>query len=557
MLSLKNFRDFLFATVLAINLCDLSDLAAQNLENSQQIRKSSEFVTPQILRGRVDFWVEIFAKYGKYQKVMHHRRFPQIRYKVLDFSKAASELSPLAYERLVERTEEAKIREIRANLKNLADNGKPSNEMEAFIEKQMSILPGGREKYLRALEEDMVRTQTGIKERYAEAVRRTGKYLGNMEQIFREEGLPRELTRIPFIESSFDYSAYSSVGAAGIWQFMPRTAKKYMTVSLYVDERLDPIVSTRAAAKYLRQAYGSLDTWPLAVTSYNHGVAGVYKKVKEAGTNDLARIIERTSGEPVFGFASSNFWPEVLAAIEIYEEWEKHFPGLELYSPVVTRGERLKSPMYIDHAAKYFGTTRADLIESNYALRPIVTSGRKLIPAGYVLKIPSSRGQIVSQTSEVAPVEPRAVSQESFVSMSGSVVEGGTGYTVRKGDTLKGIAKKFRTSVKELMAQNNLTSSTVKVGQRLIVHSAAIDTVGTGRSLERQSARERSKEKAIEDTAKKREKSTSAEKQYHMVKGGETLISIARQYGTSVERLKSLNGLKTSSIKQERRIRVK
>jgi membrane-bound lytic murein transglycosylase D len=94
----------------------------------------------------------------------------------------------------------------------------------------MTYVPGGRQKYQRTLNEDLIRSQTGIREKCREALRRSGRYIHAMERIFVQEyGLPVELTRIPFIESSFDYEAYSSVGAAGIWQFMRSTARLYMT----------------------------------------------------------------------------------------------------------------------------------------------------------------------------------------------------------------------------------------------------------------------------------------------------------------------------------------
>lgn len=103
-------------------------------------------------------------------------------------------------------------------------------------------------------------------------------YAGNGGDLCQRVRASKRANTTPFIESSFDYSAHSSVGAAGIWQFMPRTARVYkMAVGRYVDERRDPIKATRAAAKYLKTAYDALGSWPLAIVSYNHGVGGVRK----------------------------------------------------------------------------------------------------------------------------------------------------------------------------------------------------------------------------------------------------------------------------------------
>lgn len=387
----RNASWFLYS--LSLVLCatyylTLSVAEAQSAGRDQAI--AAPFEVPARLRGRVDFWKAVFAKYGKYQKVIHHRRFPQISFKVLDFSKAAEELSPASYDALVKRIEAEKVSQIEEYLGNLARTGTPSNSMEQFIASQMKGLPGGKQKYQDVLDNDWVRTQTGVKEKCEEAVRRTGRYLPHIERIFtQEESLPIELTRLPFIESSFNYTAYSSVGAAGIWQFMPATARKFMMVGSTVDERLDPFTSTRAAAKYFKQAYKSLGNWGLAVTSYNHGVAGVYKKTVAAGTNDIVEMIERPTGEPVFGFASQNFWPEFLAAVEIYSQYRKHYPNVQLLPELTVKDHYVTTPITLTQASKTFGVSSESLIDANYALLKPVVSGRKAIPAGYTLRIPT------------------------------------------------------------------------------------------------------------------------------------------------------------------------
>ena len=116
---------------------------------------------------------------------------------------------------------------------------------------------------------ERVKAQRGIKERTAAGIKRSGRYLAQIQQIFRERGLPPELTYLPIVESSYDIGARSSVGAVGVWQFMPRTGREYMRVGAGIDERRDPLESSRAAASYLKQAYDYLGSWPLAITSYN------------------------------------------------------------------------------------------------------------------------------------------------------------------------------------------------------------------------------------------------------------------------------------------------
>lgn len=448
-------------------------------------KRSPGLETPASLRPRVNFWVDIFTKYGKYQLIVHHRRFPQIVFKVLDFSKAAQNLNPVQLANLKKRIEKEKVEEVQGYLTNLARTGRPSNGIEEYIVRQMSGIPGGTAKYQAVLDNDWVRTQTGIKEKYAEAVRRTGRYLHHIERIFvNENALPVELTRLPFIESSFDYTAYSSVGAAGIWQFMRGTAKKYMTVNNFVDERLDPIIATRGAAQYLKSAYKSLGAWPLAVTSYNHGVTGVYRKMKEQGTMDLARVIEKTSGDPVFGFASTNFYPEFLAAVEIYENYQAHFPGLALAAPMEGRDYRVPRPVYIHQVARTLGVEKEDLLAANYALLPPVATGKRLIPAGYTLRIPNSVKAEVQKLDTIEsphieikptpaskllkpPASKKVPSKPATIKANKPKPQSGRVHTVRSGETLSTISKTYGVSVDKLRSLNKLKTGTIKAGQKL------------------------------------------------------------------------------------------
>jgi membrane-bound lytic murein transglycosylase D len=240
-----------------------------------------------------------------------------------------------------------------------------------------------------------------------------------MEQIFVSEyGLPKELTRLPFIESSFDYTAYSSVGAAGIWQFMPRTARSHhLRVGAQIDERRDPIKATRAAAEYLRSAYRSLGSWPLAITSYNHGVGGVRSKVSKAGTDDLAEIIEHPT-ERYFGFASSNFYPEFLAALEIFDDHKRYFPEIVVEPPLRVVSYPLRSAMSAAYVARQLGMPIEELREANYAILEPVWLGRAKIPAGYTLRVPVQYRERIDTLLKPEPVPERP--RKSQVSSKGS-----------------------------------------------------------------------------------------------------------------------------------------
>src|SRR5437667_430375 len=170
--------------------------------------------------------------------------------------------------------------------------------------------------FLAAADDKRLHGQRGLRERFAGGIRASRPYFPEMERIFREEDLPVELVRLPLIESCFDLRAYSKAGAAGVWQFMPKTGRLFMRVDNLVDERRDPISSTRAAARFLARVHDMLDTWPLTITAYNHGPDGVARAVSEVGTNDIATIVRDYHGK-AFGFASRNFYVEFLAALEV------------------------------------------------------------------------------------------------------------------------------------------------------------------------------------------------------------------------------------------------
>ncbi len=427
--------------------------------------RKGPFQTPVKLRGRVGFWKDVFAKYGKNQVIVHHREFPQIIFGVLDFSAEAQTMSPVELASHRNSVEKSTIAALKRQLEPLAKGESPSTDYQEKLAGLMASIPGGAQKYARLIEEDLIRTQTGIRERYADAIRRSWKYLPVMEQIFVSEyGLPKELTRIPFIESSFDYTAYSSVGAAGIWQFMPRTARGHkLLVGAHVDERRDPIKATRAAAEYLRSAYRSLGAWPLAITSYNHGVGGVRSKVTKAGTNDISELVEHPT-ERYFGFASSNFFPEFLAALEIFDDHQRYFPEIAVEPPLRIVSYPLRSPMSAGYVSRQLGIPVDELREANYALLEPVWQGRSKIPSGYSLRVPVQYKERVE-----ALIQPEPVSARSQVTSASSAIYGGATYRVRKGDTLTSIAKRYGTTTASIIALNGLSKSVVTPGQVLVV----------------------------------------------------------------------------------------
>ena len=483
----------------------------------------SPFTVPEQLRARVDFWKDIFAKYGSTQTVIHHRDFPQIVFGVLDLSAESEQMSSVAFEAYKESVQKRTVEDIKSQLLELATGSAPRGPFQVKLVGLLKDIPGDESKYKRVVDEDLVRTQTGIRERYAEAIRRAWKYLPIMEQIFVSEyGLPKELTRIRFIESSFDYTAYSSVGAAGIWQFMPRTARAHrMLVGRYVDERRDPIKATRAAAEYLRSAYNSLGSWPLAITSYNHGVGGVRSKTRKAGTTDLPTIIEDFN-ERYFGFASTNFYPEFLAALEIFADHKRYFPEVREEPPLRVVTYPVQKSVSAHQIASRLGISTEDLKEANYALLDPVWKGRASIPAGYNLRVP-------------ADLQDRGDRRLAGTAASSDVVTVAQAptlpatYTVKRGEDVAAISKKFGVPTATILRINGLSSGRVKSGTSLqLIESERREVKSATTSTTRESSSTRVR---------------------YTVRRGDTFGAICKKFGVSVEALKRANHLSGTTVK--------
>src|SRR4029453_16990791 len=179
---------------------------------------------------------------------------------------------------------------------------------------------------------DELRFQLGQRDKFRDGLVRSGAYEEQMRAVFRENGLPDDLALLPHVESSFNVRAYSKYGAAGVWEFMRGTGRRFMKVDYVIDERLDPITATRAAARLLGENYALLGTWPLALTPYNHGAAGMGRAVRQLGTTDIDQIVANYDSR-TFGFASRNFYAQFLAARKVISHYESYFGPVKRDTP--------------------------------------------------------------------------------------------------------------------------------------------------------------------------------------------------------------------------------
>ena len=303
---------------------------------------------------------------------------------------------------------------------------------------------------------ERVRAQRGIKERTAAGLKRSGRHIAQMQQIFRDRGLPIELTYLPIVESSYDLNARSSAGALGMWQFMRTTGRQYMRVDRSIDERRDPIESTRAAAAFLQQSYETLGNWPLAITAYNYGPGGMARAVKEMESDNLVDLI-RDYRHPYWGFPPKNFYAEFLAAVEIGKNVNQYFPELTLDPPLSIREIELKISSSLGALAKNTGLTRDQFLAWN----PALTEQIRSVPAGYRVKVPvDSNAQPVieiAESREITRSPPREQPQ---------VVR----HQVKRGETLFQIARRYGASVDRILKVNGMGKShRLQAGTTLLI----------------------------------------------------------------------------------------
>ncbi len=331
---------------------------------------------PQLQRD-VDFWVRVYTEIDTNSGYLHDQYNLAVIYDTLHF---APDSSPRARQRIVNRARDHYV----AELRRIASGQGPLSPEDARI-KALWGAEATPERLLEAT--DDIRFQLGQSNRFKAGLIRSGAWQQDIAQALKEEGLPPELAALPLVESSYNPRAYSKVGAAGLWQFMPSTGRRFMRIDRAVDDRMDPFAATEAAAQLLAYNHRILGTWPLALTAYNHGVAGMRRAVETLGTTNIVTIV-RNYQSRTFGFASRNFYVSFLAALKIERDPQKYFGAI-----VPLREERFRQvriPAYVgigplERALDIDPETLRDL---NPALRPAVWRGRRAVPRGYELRLP-------------------------------------------------------------------------------------------------------------------------------------------------------------------------
>src|SRR6516165_2350041 len=394
---------------------------------------------PPELERDVQFWVRVYSQIDTNAGFLHDQSNLGVVYDTLHF---APESPPAERQRLIDQARER----YEAALRRIAASGDGSLSAD---DQRIRDLWGteGTPARLRAAVDDL-RFQLGQSDRFRSGLMRSGAWETHIAETLANLGLPAELAVLPHVESSFNPSAYSKVGAAGLWQFMRSTGRRYMRIDNAVDDRLDPFRSTEAAAQLLAYNYRLLGTWPLAITAYNHGTAGVRRAKETLGTDDIVRIV-RSYSSRTFGFASRNFYVSFLAALDIDRNPEKYFGPLQKQSEA--HFHEIELPAYVSAASleRALKIDAPELRALNPALLPAVWSGAQRVPKGYRLRLPADGSEWSSQL-----LAQRLTPAEMFTGQRAP-----PRYRVQSGDTLAALASRYGVPIESLAELNHLRTS--------------------------------------------------------------------------------------------------
>jgi membrane-bound lytic murein transglycosylase D len=471
------------------------------------------FPRPPALEPRIEFWRRVYSEVGTEGGLIHDFDHLGVVYGVVRFPG----LEGRAFDREVEEARD----DTAAILRRLARGVR--EDLSADEGRVLGAWPPGVSNATLAEAAKRVRFQRGQADKFRAGIARSGAWEAYIRGVLEEHGLPAELAALPHVESSYNPAAHSHVGASGIWQFMRSTGRRFMRVDHVVDDRRDPLLSSVAAARLLRENHEATGTWPLAITSYNHGAAGMKRAVHKLGTRDIGVIVERYESRS-FGFASKNFYTEFLAALDVSSRAEHFFGPIERHPPADPEIVVLDAHYEAAALASAFDVPLDVLREYNPALLSPVWQGQKYVPARYGLRLPRDAAR-----------PPGAVVLAGLAGERFAAQKPDRHYRVHRGDTLSRIARRFGVSERELVALNGLRSrNQIVVGQLLRLpsredapHAPTLAALEPAAPSAGPAAREQRPASGV-----------------YRVRPGDSLSSIAKRHGVSERDLMALNRIR-------------
>ena len=494
------------------------------------VASTATFPVPDEIQGNVNFWRNVYAHWSRRQVAFHDDEYMDVIFEVANLPGPVKGGYTASQKRLVK----AKTAEYRSRLRSLeqkvsAGMSLSSNEQALFDKFEDA---GGRKALYGA--HDRVRSQRGLRERFHTGLETSGRYDQAFRQIMRSRGVPEDLAYLPHVESSFQAHARSSVGAAGMWQFTRGTGKIYMTVNNTIDDRLDPVIAADGASRYLRDAHQKLNSWPLAITSYNHGQGGMVNAKRQYG-DDIGRIVRRYKGK-YFKFASRNFYSEFIAAREVASHPDRYFPeGVRFQKPLAEDRIILKYPMPGEHIARHYGVSVQRLNDMNRHWLKRARNGANL-PPGSIAWLP------LGSTRKVASQPPPV---RSWVSRTASI-------------TPKAAAPKLQPVVRTNPKQEAVIAKAHAKPKTVAAKAPPKPTPVVAKRQPKPKPEPVAKKAPPKAVVAKAEPAHKKQTVHHVVQPEETLYRVAKRYELSVAQLRELNKMKPddNTIRVGQRLRV-
>ena len=358
-------------------------------------------------------------------------------------------------------------------------------------------------------------------------------YMPIFQETFDRHGLPEELKAMAIIESALNPTAVSRAGAKGMWQFMYNTAKLYgLHIDSFVDERLDPVKSADAAARYLKDAYKIFGDWNLAIASYNCGAGNVQKAIKRAGSRQFWDIW------PFLPRETRGYVPAFVGALYALKYHKEHgIEALAVPMPAHTDTFKIRKMVHLKQVSELTGVPLEELQSLNPQYRHNIIPGND---REYILRIPYkftdafiAHEDSLHRHKDSIYFNPLTIKK---------IKDGGDGqrivYKVKSGDYLGKIATRYRVTVTQIKKWNGLKSNNISIGQRLVIYSGRAGAVASSSSSGSSSGPKVNTAAAAKGHT------------LYKVKEGDSFYLIAKNYpGVSAQNIMDYNGLSSSSLR--------
>jgi membrane-bound lytic murein transglycosylase D len=372
--------------------------------------------------------------------------------------------------------------------------------------------------------------QTRGRSKFELYLSRSGKYTEMMRGILAKYGLPEDLVYLALIESGFSPHAYSVAKAAGPWQFIAETGRRYgLRIDWWADERRDAEKSTHAAASYLKDLYGMFESWPLAAAAYNAGEGKISRAVTRYKSDDYAELIRHRYLKQ----ETKDYVPKMLAALAIAKEPEKYgFGDVRYESPLDLQTVEVPGGTDLAEVAEILDVPYETLREWNPELRRFCTPPNR---DRYELRLSGDAAGLAVERMEAI----RTQAKITFLQ-----------HNVRKGETLQGLASKYGTSPAVLKELNGLKKDSLSRTSRLVIPVAGLsgEELAPGKEISPdQLTMAHMRVEEGRRKGKRRQGEAPESGGTVTVRKGDTLVRLAKAHGVSVKELAAANGISPAS----------